>query len=90
MRLVPEKFLGEGMVAMVARGHTERNGMTGVTVPSGSGQAEGAGVPPGFYRIEITKPGMDIPAKYNTDTTLGVEVCDGAEELNGVTLNLEF
>ena len=32
------------------------------------------GVPPGFYRVEITKAGEQIPAKYNTATTLGGEV----------------
>jgi hypothetical protein len=29
---------------------------------------------PGLYRIEITHPSISIPAKYNTETTLGHEV----------------
>jgi hypothetical protein len=32
------------------------------------------GLSPGFYRVEITKEGENIPAKYNTATTLGLEV----------------
>ena len=34
------------------------------------------GLPPGFYRVEITKDGEKIPAKYNTDTILGIEVAN--------------
>ena len=33
-----------------------------------------AGVQPGFYLIRITKEGVDIPAKYNTETTFGMEL----------------
>lgn len=31
-------------------------------------------MPPGFYRVEITKDGLNIPAKYNTETILGTEI----------------
>jgi hypothetical protein len=29
---------------------------------------------PGLYRIKITHPSVSVPAKYNTHTTLGLEV----------------
>lgn len=32
------------------------------------------GVQQGMYRVEITHPAVAIPAKYNSVTTLGVEV----------------
>jgi hypothetical protein len=32
------------------------------------------GAPIGMFRVEITSPDVKIPAKYNTETTLGVEV----------------
>jgi len=37
-----------------------------------------AGVPLGFYRVEVSKAGENIPAKYNTDTTFGQEVAPDA------------
>lgn len=30
-------------------------------------------VPPGLYRVEITHPDIEVPAKFNVDSTLGVE-----------------
>ena len=32
------------------------------------------GVAPGFYSVEIIKPGEDIPAKYNSQTIYGLEI----------------
>jgi hypothetical protein len=37
------------------------------------------GVAQGFYRVEITKAGENIPAKYNTATILGGVVPEGDE-----------
>jgi len=31
-------------------------------------------LPPGLYRIRVTKDGTNIPARYNTRTKLGQEV----------------
>ncbi len=84
VKLVPEKFLGEYVKTAV--GKTDQNGMamisTGDTPP---------GIAPGFYRVEITKDGLNIPAKYNTDTILGAEVAQDAQEImEGVRFNLSF
>ena len=35
------------------------------------------GLPPGVYRVAVTKDGVTIPARYNTETTLGCEVFGG-------------
>jgi hypothetical protein len=57
------------------------------------------GVRPGFYRVEITKPGEKIPAKYNTEAILGQEVvidAKGIEESpksasrDAISLQLEY
>jgi hypothetical protein len=69
--LVPESFLGGEFKA--ATGKTDRAGTASPSVPL-DGPDDVPGVPPGFYRIEITKAGENIPAKYNTQTILGGEV----------------
>jgi hypothetical protein len=76
VRLVPEAFLG--------RNFKEASGITnavGKVSPSIAPEdrhpsyRDVAGVvAPGFYQVEITHPNLDIPAKYNTATTLGVEI----------------
>ncbi len=76
VRLVPEKFLGNGMKA--GQGTTDRNGTARINAP---GDAEG--ISPGFYRVEITKPGEKIPPEYSTKTALGLEVANDAEEIHG-------
>jgi hypothetical protein len=45
------------------------------------------GVAPGFYRVEITKSGETIPAKYNTDTILGQEA---AIDAKGIREGIKF
>lgn len=37
-----------------------------------------SGMQTGFYKVRITHPSASIPAKYNTDTTLGQEVSSDA------------
>jgi hypothetical protein len=74
VKFVPEEFLGESMKAAVATGKTDANGSTPLSIPTSGDQFDPEGVPPGFYRVQITKDGLDIPAKYNTETILGQEV----------------
>ena len=70
--LVPEKFQGDVLPTGV--GTTDESGSVG---PSATGSSPGeGGMPPGFYRVEITKAGEKIPEKYNTKTTLGIEVAN--------------
>jgi len=91
IKLVPEKFLGDDMP--VVSGKTGKSGMAMLSVPVSGKPDDPPGVPPGFYRIEITKPGMTIPAKYNTETTLGQEVAQDAKEIaqqRGIRVELKF
>jgi hypothetical protein len=87
VKLVPEAFLGPGLTP--ATGTTDRAGLAVVSQAKTAGDAPG--VSPGFYRVEITKE-SEIPAKYNADTTLGIEVAaDSPQVLAGnITFELEY
>lgn len=85
--LVPEEFLGSGLERAVGR--TDEMGAAFVSVPT-TGPDDVTGVPPGFYRVEITK-GSEIPAKYNTATTLGQEIAqDAAKIQEGFEYDLQY
>ena len=74
----------------MAAGKTDQNGMAMLSVPT-KGPGDPPGVAPGFYRVEITAPGMNIPAKYNTETTLGQEVALDAKGIQeGINFDLKF
>ena len=81
---VPEKFLGGNVKP--AKGKTNSKGMAMLSIPT-SGPYDPPGVAPGFYRVEITKAGETIPAKYNTDTTLGQEI---ARDAKGIQQGIKF
>lgn len=67
--LEPESFLGTELKP--GTGVTDQFGMATMTNEN-AGSA--SGLSPGFYRVKVTKPGDNIPAKYNTATELGTEV----------------
>jgi len=71
--LTPELFMS-GAVAETS-GRTDPDGtVTKYTVE----KRELPGVAPGIYRVAVTKDGVTLPAKYNSQTTLGCEVGGGA------------
>jgi len=89
VKFVPEKFLGENM--RPASGKTDQYGMAMLSVPTSGARDDPPGVAPGLYRVEITKPGANIPAKYNTETTLGQEVALDAKGMQeGIKFNLKY
>jgi hypothetical protein len=91
VKFVPEKFLGLDDPKWIASGKTDMNGMVMLSVPTSGEREDPPGVPPGFYRVEITKPGMNIPAKYNTETILGQEVAnDAVGIMEGIRFDLKF
>lgn len=88
VKLVPEKFLGDKVA--VVRGKTSKNGVAFLTV-EGSAPGDPPGVGPGFYRVEITKADDEIPAKYNTETVLGLDTSmDNPLILKGVRFDLDY
>lgn len=70
--LQPEIFL-EGMIGE-ARGVTNARGMAHLNAAEQEGDDPLPGVPPGIYRVQITHPEIDLPPRYNSSTTLGMEV----------------
>jgi hypothetical protein len=89
VKFVPEKFLGMNM--QTATGKTDRAGNAMLSVPT-TGR-EPPGVAPGFYRVEITKEGEQIPAEYNTDTILGQEIARDAKgigDMKGIKFDLKY
>jgi hypothetical protein len=85
VKFVPEPFLGSGMKTY--EGTTDDNGVAMLFVAGSSDR----GVSPGFYRVEISKTGESIPAKYNTETQLGQEVAnDAAGIVSGAMLRIDL
>ena len=82
---MPEKFMGASYPS--GTGVSEAGGAVSPTVPV-KGDAP-TGMPYGWYRIEVTKEGETIPAKYNTETTLGACIA-GATLGNGLKYNLLY
>ncbi len=64
---VPEKFLGGTIQS--GSGPTDQSGHANISCPYAADPTV-QGLSPGFYRVEITKEGEKIPAKYNSETTL--------------------
>jgi len=88
VKLVPEKFLGDKMKA--AKGRTNANGVA-VLAMEDAQPGDPPGVSPGFYRVEITKSGEDIPAKYNTKTILGLDPTpDNPLIRKGIRFDLDY
>ncbi len=88
IRLVPEPFL-EGIVEE-AEGQIsdEYTGTADFDIPGD----EFYGVRPGMYRVEVTSDDVKIPAKYNDETTLGVDVSpftNPFEEAGGIRIQLK-
>jgi hypothetical protein len=88
VKLIPEPFLGDAVKGAVG---VERRGSAFLSVkpedrPSGAPNAPI--VQPGLYRVEITHPSVQIPAKYNTSTTLGVEIAQDTLSTGGITWSL--
>ena len=68
VRLAPEPFLGdivEPREATSAEGGSVKFAAEGINMSV---------VPVCMYRVEITSPEVTLPARYNTETTLGIEV----------------
>jgi hypothetical protein len=84
---VPEPYLGSAIKS--ATGKTGRSGGAMMDVDDSelpSNQAGLVGVQLATYRVEITHPEITIPAKYNTNTTLGYDSQPGKPS---VIFNLE-
>jgi hypothetical protein len=91
VKFVPEKFLDDALTEP-ATGKTNPTGMAMITVPVVPGpDALPPGIPPGIYRVEVTKDGETVPPKYNTATELGQEVSlDNMDMQMGIKFPLKY
>jgi hypothetical protein len=86
VRLVPESFLGTALPTATAKTNAQ-----GLAMPSApQSEEKPPGVPPAFYRVEITTPAGDIPSAYNSATTLGAEVAPDVSALMMGPLRFEL
>jgi hypothetical protein len=85
----PEPFLGSNVPT--GTGKTSPQGTTGISMPPDRlADPRYAGMACGWYKIRITCADRAIPARYNTDTTLGTEIAMDAYWINDgeVTIKL--
>ncbi len=88
VKFVPEKFLGGEIKE--AKGVTDKFGRTAISIEP-TDPSMRPGLAPGFYRVEITKAGENIPAKYNTATILGQEIAPDAKNIkDGALYDLRY
>jgi hypothetical protein len=90
VRLEPASFLGGAV-----------KGASGLTSVAGSGQFDMSAedrpknapkmplMQPGLYHVVVTHPSIKIPSKYNTETTLGIEITSANPGPVGVKWSLE-
>lgn len=89
VRLVPAPFLGGNVKE--ASGETSQGGAGSMDLKPDdkpSNAPKMALMQAGLYRVEITHPTAKIPAKYNTATTLGIEITSGNPGTQGVVWSL--
>lgn len=79
VHFIPAEYLMlERSTMPIASGITSAQGVAQMEIhpdyiPAGVPKIRGL-VRPGFYLVDVTRAGANIPAKYNAATTLGVEV----------------
>ncbi|HEX2474823.1 MAG TPA: hypothetical protein VHK01_08760, partial [Lacipirellulaceae bacterium] len=89
VRLLPAEYLGDAV-----------KGASGESGPDGTGKLRLAPedlpknapnmslMQPGLYRVQITHPSVKIPEKYNSETTLGIEISGSNPGPQGITWTL--
>lgn len=85
LEFTPEVFMGG-----VTDAATGRTGPDGTATDFSVGGRELPGLPPGVYRVSVTRDGVAVPERYNAKTVLGCEVSGGGRGGNsGLDLKLE-
>ena len=73
IKFVPDPCISD-YLTQFGVGKTDANGAARIGLPKEPGSDIPTAIPPGFYRVEITKAGENIPAQFNTATTFGQEI----------------
>ena len=72
------QFVPEALMGGSVREATAKTGPGGTASSFTSDGKQFAGLQPGLYKVRITsEAGKSLPARYNTQTTLGVEIFGG-------------
>jgi len=89
VRLVPADFLGNAVKPASAQTGQSGGGQLAMAAEDRPKNAPNMPlVQPGIYRVEITHPSVKIPAKYNTETTLGIEITSASPGPEGAIWSL--
>lgn len=89
VKLIPEDFFGGAIKQATGTSGPGGRGYLGVAPEELPGNKTSLPLTqPGLYRVEITHPSVKIPAQYNSETTLGIEVADGQINPRGVVWEL--
>jgi len=90
VEIIPEEFLGPNVKP--ASGVTNVAGFASLAIAKEdlpADQQRLRGVQPGVYKVRITHPTKPIPARYNTDTTLGQEIAHDMPDLSTIRFDLK-
>lgn len=89
VRLVPASFFGPDVKE--ASDETGPNGGGHLTMAPEDMPKHAPKIPlvqPGLYRVEIRHPSRNVPARYNTETTLGIEITSSNPGPEGIVWSL--
>ncbi len=90
VKFVPDPCIAD-YLKQSGEGKTDSSGWAKISLHREPGSDMPPAIPPGFYRVEITKSGENIPAQYNTATTLGQEISsDGLLKLAQAQKKIQF
>jgi len=91
VRLVPEPFLGDEIRVATTTTGRRGQGLLKLADEDLPGHLRGLpGVALGIYKVEVTHPTIELPAKYHSATELGLEVGDDSPELQGGKFTLRL
>jgi hypothetical protein len=90
VKLVPAPFLDDAI--RPATGVADRTGSGSLNMAAEDRPSNAPKnlplIQPGLYTVEITHPSIKVPAKYNSQTTLGLEASVAGQNPSGVTWSL--
>lgn len=79
--LEPEEFLSATLKPCIGKTDVSGRVSPAKTTTQGDPDAGLTGVPPGLYKVKIVHPRLEKLTKYNSDTTLGLQVAADNQKL---------
>lgn len=72
--LEPEEFLRDSLIPCVGKTDASGRVSPSKTTTEGDPDAGLTGVPPGLYKVKVEHPKLEKLLKYNSETTLGLQI----------------